>query len=121
MTPLARCRSGNVRRKEHEDDQSKGQQSAAGEGRQVVHWYAGREGHRDPAERPSGMRNARRDRKRRWLGRWPHKPGAAGAEGITISARRYGFEIKGAGHVVIQGLRILRQGGDQAAGIVKSG
>lgn len=52
---------------------------------------------------------------------WPHKPGATGPEGVTISARRYGFEIKGASHVAIQGFRILQQGGDRAAGIVKSG
>ena len=52
---------------------------------------------------------------------WPHRPGAAGPEDVTISTRKYGFDIKGASHVVIQGFRILQQGGDRAAGIVKSG
>jgi hypothetical protein len=52
---------------------------------------------------------------------WPPTVGREGPEGVTISARKYGFELQGASHVVIDGFRILQQGGDRAAGIVKSG
>jgi hypothetical protein len=52
---------------------------------------------------------------------WPNNPGPAGPENVTISARKYGFDIQGASYVTIQGFRILQQGGDEAAGVAKRG
>jgi hypothetical protein len=52
---------------------------------------------------------------------WPPTAGAKGPEGVTISVRRYGFDLHGASYVTIDGFRIQQQGGDRAAGIIKSG
>ena len=52
---------------------------------------------------------------------WPLTAGTRGPEGVTISARRCGFDLRGASHVVIDGFLIQQQGGDRAAGISKSG
>lgn len=52
---------------------------------------------------------------------WPPVAGARGPEGVTISARPHGFDLRSASHVIIDGFRIQQQGGNRAAGIVKSG
>ncbi len=51
---------------------------------------------------------------------WPAEIGPNGPEGITISKRKYGFDLRSAGHVVIQGFAVYQQGGNRAAGITKS-
>ncbi|MCZ7646818.1 MAG: right-handed parallel beta-helix repeat-containing protein [Planctomycetota bacterium] len=62
-------------------------------------------------ERPDGVR----------LVLWPHRPGAGGPEGVTISERKNGFVLQDASHVTIEGFRILQFGGNRAAAIAKSG
>lgn len=49
---------------------------------------------------------------------WP--PDAGLHDPVTMSVRKYGFALGAASHVVIDGFRILQQGGDRAAGIMKT-
>ncbi len=49
---------------------------------------------------------------------WPHRPGPDGPENVAISTRVHGFFIPEASYVVIDGFRIMQQGGRRGSAAV---